>query len=138
MHRLLLRGGGLVSRGLGRGGERRGGRGRLGGRLRGRAEGGRGGGGLRRRGEPGRTGGLGRDLLLRRRLLLGDLAAEVLQERGEPAVETLADGGEAPYVLQVEVTDHQRALGAELRTGEGVADDFLAACHDPDVARADL
>lgn len=73
-----------------------------------------------------------------RRLLLGDLAAEVLQKRVETAVESLADGGEAPDVLQVEVAEHHRALGGELRSGEGVPHHFLAARDDPDVPRTDL
>lgn len=64
---------------------------------------------------------------------LGDLAAEVLEQRVESAVEALADRGEAPDVLQVEVTEHDRALGGELRTGEGVLHHFLAAGDDPDV-----
>ena len=71
-------------------------------------------------------------------LLLGDLAAEVLQQRVEAAVEALADGGEPPDVLEVEVAQHHRALGGELGAGEGVPGDFLAARDDPDVARADL
>lgn len=94
----------------------------------------RGRGCLGRRGEArgGGRGGCGR------RLLLGDLAAEVLQKRVETAVEALADGGEAPDVLQVEVAEHHRALGGELRSGEGVPHHFLAAGDDPDVPRTDL
>ncbi|KJY44212.1 hypothetical protein VR46_21770 [Streptomyces sp. NRRL S-444] len=103
------------------------------------SEGRRRGGCLRRRGEARRGAGLGLRLLLDLRLvLLGDLAAEVLEQGGESAVEALADGGEAPHVLEVEVAEHHRPLGAELRAREGVPDDFLAAGHDPDVTRADL
>ncbi len=129
-----------------------GGRGRLGRALR-RAEVGR---GLRRYGRgggrpegrdrgrcPGRRREAGRALccrgLLRRRLgLLGDLAAEVLQQRVESAVEALADRGEPPDVLEVEVAEHHGALGAELAAREGVPGDLLAAGDDPEVAGADL
>ena len=78
--------------------------------------------------------------LLRRgaALLLGDLAAEVLQQRVEAAVEALADGGEPPDVLQVEVAQHHGALGGELRAVEGVPGDLLAARDDAEVAGADL
>ncbi len=77
-------------------------------------------------------------LLSGRRLLLGDLAAEVPQERVEATVEALADGGEPPDVLEIEVAEHHRALGGELRAGEGVPGDLLSACHDPQVTGADL
>ena len=73
-----------------------------------------------------------------RGLLLGDLAAEVLEQRVEAAVEALADGGEPPDVLQVEVADHHGALGGELRAVERVPDDLLAARDDPQVTGADL
>jgi hypothetical protein len=63
--------------------------------------------GRRRRAERGRgEGRRGAGLRLRLRgdgRLLGDLAAEVLQQRFETAVETLSHGGEPPYVLEVEV-----------------------------------
>lgn len=111
---LRLRGAGC---GHGRAEGGRGGRGLLGRGAEGRGRGGR----LRRRCEPGRGGGGG--LRLR---LLGDLAAEVPQQCVEPAVEALADGGEAPHVLQVEVAEHHGPLGGELRTGEGVPDDLFA------------
>ncbi|BDH50637.1 hypothetical protein MTP02_16480 [Streptomyces albus] len=73
-----------------------------------------------------------------RLLFLQDLAAEVPQQRLQAAVEALTDGGEPPDVLDVEVAEHHGALGAELRTVEGVPRDLLAAGHDPQVARADL
>jgi hypothetical protein len=95
-------------------------RGRCGG-LRGRRERGR--GGLRCRG---------------RGLLLGDLAAEVLQQRVEPAVEALSDRGEPPYVLEVEVAQHHGAFGGELATVEGVAGHLLAARDDAEVPGGDL
>ncbi len=84
----------------------------------------------RRRGEPRDGGRLG--------LLLQDLAAEVLEQRFESAVEALADGREPPDVLAVEVAEHHRALGAELRAVEGVAGDFLAPGDDAQIAGADL
>ncbi|GAV46096.1 hypothetical protein Saa2_09096 [Streptomyces acidiscabies] len=131
-------------------------RGRRGGRGCGdrRAEGGRGGRsrrgrclrryGGRRRGRRGREGrwgeggGLGRGLGRLGRFLLRDLAAEVLQQRVEAAVEALADRREPPDVLEVEVAEHHRAFGGELRAVEGVPRDLLAAGDDPQVAGGDL
>lgn len=120
----------LLGRGRGRRTERRYGLRRRGGR---RGSERRGRGGLGRRGE-------GRDGDLRRcgGFLLGDLSSEVLQQRVEAAVEALADRGEPPDVLEVEVTEHDRPLGGELGSGEGVLHHFLAARDDPDVARTDL
>lgn len=112
-----------------RGGLRRGSRGRSGGRG---TEGGR-------REARGRTGlrllGLLRGF---RRLLLGDLAAEVPQQRIEATVEALSDGGEPPDVLEVEVAQHHGAFGGELRTAEGIPGHLLAAGDDADVPGADL
>lgn len=135
----------------GRGVHRLGGRGRRSGRLRraesgrgclgcaesGRRRGGRAEGRRRRRLRRRREAG-GGGLLLHGRLLFGDLSAEVPQERVEASVEALADGGEPPDVLEVEVAEHHRALGAELRAGEGVPGDLLATRHDPQVTGADL
>ena len=133
-----------VHRGRGRrGGRRRGSRGRrealCGGlRRRGRA---------RRRAERGRRGGLGGRRegrrggglrLLRGGLLLGDLTAEVLQQRVESAVEALPDGGEPPDVLQVEVAQHHGTFGGELRAVERVAGHLLAARDDTEVSGGDL
>ncbi len=120
------RGGGLLRRGRGGGrglrragdAERRGCRG-LGGRR-----------------EP--RGGAGLRLLRSGRLLLGHLAAEVLQQGVEAAVEALADRGEPPHVLEVEVTQHHGTLGGELRPAEGVPGHFLAARDDTDVPGAHL
>lgn len=128
-------------RGCGRGGVRRG----PGGRreaLRGRRS------RRRRRAERGRGGGLGgrgegrrgARLLLRcgGGLLLGDLAAEVLQQRVETAVEALSHRGEAPDVLEVEVAQHHGALGGELGTAERVPGHLLAARDDTEVSGSDL
>ncbi len=71
-------------------------------------------------------------------LLLGDLAAEVLQQRVEPAVEALSDRGEPPYVLEIEVAQHHGALGGELATVERVAGHLLAARDDAEVPGGDL
>ncbi len=108
-------------------------------------------GGLRRRGGSGsgsgrgaergrreRRRGTGLRLCRNSRLLLGDLSAEVLQQRVEAAVEALADGGEPPDVLQIEVAQHHGTLGGELRTGEGVAGHFLTARDDTEVTGGDL
>ncbi|MDH6188710.1 hypothetical protein M2168_001742 [Streptomyces sp. CZ24] len=132
----LLRRGGLRDVRRGRRGRGRGllrlGLGGLRGRGRSRGlrwrEGGRGEGG----------GGLGSLRCGCLRCLLQDLAAEVPQQRLQAAVEALPDGGEPPDVLDVEVAEHHGALGAELRTVEGVPRDLLATGHDPQVARADL
>ncbi len=113
------------------------------GRIAGRwgGEGGRG-GGLAGRGERGRgeAGGAGLRLLLRGggRLLLQHLAAEVLQQRLQAAVEALSDRGEPPGVLEVDVAEHDGPLGGELRAGEGVPGDLLAARDDAQVAGTDL
>lgn len=92
--------------------------------------------GLRGRRERRRTG-----LLLRRRgggLLLGDLTAEVLQQRVESTVEPLPDGREPPDVLQVEVAQHDSTFGRELRAVERIAGDLFTARDDPYVSGGDL
>lgn len=73
-----------------------------------------------------------------RGLLLGDLAAEVPEQRVETAVEALADGGEPPDVLEIEVPEHQRAFGAEFGAVERVPDDLFATRDDPYVAGTHL
>ncbi len=106
------------------------------------AEGGRRGRCGRRLGRAGRRGETGRrglrGLLLRLRVLVEDLAAEVPEQRLQAAVESLADGGEAPPVLPVEVAEHHGPLGAELGSAERVAGDLLAPGYDPQVARPGL
>jgi hypothetical protein len=62
----------------------------------------------------------------------------VPQQRVEPAVEALADGGEAPAVLAVEVRQHHRPFRAELRAVERVARDLLAPRDDAEVPGGDL
>lgn len=69
---------------------------------------------------------------------LGNLAAEVLEQRVETAVEALPDGGEPPDVLEVEVAQHHGPFGGELRSVEGVAGHLVAARDDADVPGGDL
>ncbi len=59
------------------------------------------------------------------------------QQSFEAAVEPLADGGEAPAVLAVEVTEHDGTFGGELGLVERVTRDFLAAGHDAQIAGGD-
>lgn len=97
-------------------------------------------GGRRRRAERGRgegRGGAGLRLRVCGRLF-GDLAAEVLQECVEAAVEALPHGGEPPYVLEVEVAQHHGTFGGELGTAERVPGHLLAARDDAQVSRGYL
>lgn len=111
-------------------------------RHRGRREALRGGrrSGRPRRAERGRgEGRCGAGLRLRGgRLLLGDLAAEILQQRVEAAVEALPHGGEPPDVLEVEVAQHHGTFGGEFGTAERVPGHFLTAGDDAEVSRSYL